>query len=64
MTFREIEKILESAGYVFIRSVGSHYQYRKLHCSCSIVIPNHGGKDISIDGLKDLEQKTGLSLRR
>ena len=64
MTFREINKILNSAGFVLTRTAGSHCQYRKVGCPCSIVVPNHGGKDISIGVLKDLEQKTGLSLRR
>ena len=64
MTFREINKILNSAGFVLIRTAGSHCQYRKVGCPFSIVVPNHSGKDISIGVLKDLEKKTGLSLRR
>ena len=64
MTFREIEKVLKESGYCLVRTCGSHYQYRKTGVSYNIVIPNHGSKDITIGVLKDLEKKTGLSLRR
>ena len=50
--------------YALVRITGSHYQYRKVGVPYTIVVPNHNGKDISIGVLKDLEKKTGLSLRR
>lgn len=64
MTFREIDKILKADDYVLVRITGSHYQYRKAGAPYTIVVPNHNGKDISIGVLKNLEKKTGLSLRR
>ncbi len=64
MTFREIEKILKTDGWYRIRSAGSHFQYRKVGCPYAVVVPNHNGKDISIGVIKNLEKKTGLSLRR
>ena len=64
MTFREIEKILKADKWVLIRVTGSHYQYRKVGVSNSVVVPNHNGKVLSIGVVKDLEKKTGLSLRR
>ena len=64
MTFREIDKILKADDYVLVRITGSHYQYRKAGVPYTSVVPNHNGKDISIGVLKNLEKKTGLSLRR
>lgn len=64
MTFREVDKVLKASGYQVVRICGSHYQYRKAGVPYPITVPNHNGKDISIGVLKDLEKKTGLSLRR
>jgi predicted RNA binding protein YcfA (HicA-like mRNA interferase family) len=64
MTFRNIEKILKADNWVLTRVCGSHYQYRKVGVPYPIVIPNHNGKDLTIGVIKDLEKKTGLTLRR
>ncbi len=64
MTFREIEKILKADNWVLIRVTGSHYQYRKAGSPNAVVIPNHNSHDLSIGVVKDIEKKTGLSLRR
>ena len=49
---------------VAIVSKSSHYQYRKVGNPNSVMVPNHNGHDLTIGVLKDLEKKTGLSLRR
>lgn len=64
MTFREVEKILKANKWVLIRVSGSHYQYCKAGACNTVVVPNHSGHDLTIGVLKDLEKKTGLSLRR
>ena len=64
MTFREIDKILKANDWKLIRVTGSHYQYRKVSYESSVVVPNHCGKALSIGVIKDVEKKTGLSLRR
>lgn len=64
MTFREIDKILKADQWVLLRITGSHYQYRKIGISDSIVIPNFNETPFSISFIKDLEKKTGLSLQR
>lgn len=64
MTFREVERILKSDEWKLIRVSGSHHQYRKAGSYNCITVPNHNGKDLTIGVLKDLEKKTGLSLRR
>ena len=60
MTFREIKKLLEADG----RVCGSHNQFRKAGNPYAVTVPNHGSRSISIGVIKDLEKKTGLSLRR
>ncbi|MBQ1994038.1 MAG: type II toxin-antitoxin system HicA family toxin [Lachnospiraceae bacterium] len=45
-------------------SKSSRYQYRKVGNPNSVTVPNHNGHDLTIGVLKDLEKKTGLSLRR
>lgn len=64
MTFREVEKILKADCWELIRISGSSRQYRKVGSPNSITLPNHNGKDLTIGILKNLEKKTGLSLRR
>lgn len=64
MTFREVEKILKADHWELIRVSGSHHQYRKAGNPNSITVPNHNGRNLTIGVLKDLEKKTGLSLRR
>ena len=61
MTFREIECILKANNWILIRITGSHY--RKAGIPNAVVVPNHNGKDITIGVIKDLEKKTGLTLR-
>lgn len=63
MTFREVKKILCANGWVLIRVNGSHYQFRKEGVKYTVMVPNHGSRDISIGVLKNLEKITGLSLR-
>lgn len=63
MAFKNVEKIITSNGWKLTRITGSHYQYQKAGCALSVVIPNHGGKDLSIGVIKNLEKITGLSLR-
>ena len=62
MTFREIKKLLEADGLV--RVCGSHNQFRKAGNPYAVTVPNHGSRSISIGVIKDLEKKTGLSIRR
>ena len=65
MTFREVEKILNANGWMLVRvSKSSHHQYRKVGNPNAVTVPNHNGHDLTIGVLKNLEKKTGLSLRR
>lgn len=64
MTFREVDRVLKSNGWILVRVSGSHFQYRKVGAPNAIVVPNHNGKDLSIGVIKDLKKKTGISLQR
>lgn len=64
MSFRKIEKKIMADGWVLVRVCGSHYQYSKAGCAESVVIPYHGGRDISIGVVLSIECATGLPLRR
>lgn len=64
MIFCKVERLLKADGWKLIRVTGSHYQYRKIGVANAVVIPNHNGHDLTIDVLKDLEKKTGLSFTR
>ena len=62
--FKTIEKKMVTNGWFLVRVNGSHYQYKHPVNPNTITIPSHGGKDLSMKILKNLEKVTGLSLRR
>lgn len=64
MNFKAVERLLAADGWQLVRICGSHYQYKKPCIPYTVVIPNHGSRDMSIGLLKNLEKITGLSLRR
>lgn len=61
MKFIEVEKILKKDGWVLVRSVGSHFHYKKEGVDFVATLVKHGSKDLSIGVLKNLEKGTGLS---
>lgn len=61
--FRTIERKVTADGWMLVRITGSHFQFKKEGVPQTVVIPNHGGRDVSIGILKHLEKITGLSLR-
>lgn len=63
-TFRNIEKKITKAGWVLIRINGSHYQYRHTNHPDPITIPDGKDKDLAAFVIENLENQTGLSLRR
>lgn len=63
MTFQKVRKILIQNGWKLVRTKGSHFQFKKQGVDFLATVPNHGGRDISIGVLKQLEKRTGLSLR-
>ena len=64
MTFREIETILMADNWVLISVIDSYHQYRKADAPNAIIVPDYDGRALSIGIIRDLEKKTGLSIRR
>lgn len=64
MNFTQIEKHFIENGWVLIRTIGSHYQYKKIGENTTAIIPDYGQKDLPLDIVKRLEKTTGLSLVR
>lgn len=64
MKFREVRKILIENGWKHVRTKGSHFQFKKEGINFSATVPNHGGRDLSIGVIKNIERGTGLSLRK
>lgn len=62
--FKKIEKKLVANGWILVRVNGSHYQFKHPDNPHTITVPNHNKKDLSIGVIKNLENVTGLSLRR
>ena len=62
--FKKIEKKLVANGWILVRVNGSHYQFKNPDNPHTITVPNHSSKDVSISVIKNLENVTGLSLRR
>lgn len=63
MTFKNVKKTLEKNDWVLVRTCGSHFQFKNAITNCTVTVPNHGAKDISIGVIKSLERATGLSFR-
>lgn len=63
MKFRKINKALITDGWSLVRVLGSNYRYHKFGMN-PITVPNYNEQDIPISVIKDIEKKTGLSLRR
>jgi predicted RNA binding protein YcfA (HicA-like mRNA interferase family) len=58
--FRDLEKMLRTAGFTFDHAVGSHYTYEH-PTKGKITVPFHGSNmEIAPGTLKDILKKAGL----
>ena len=60
MKARELVKLVEDEGWVFVRQKGSHMIFEKEDEPRPIVIPNHGSKDIKKPTLLSILKQAGL----
>lgn len=60
MKARELVKLVENAGWVFVRQKGSHMIFEKVGELRPVVIPNHGSKDLKKSTLLDILKQAGL----
>ena len=59
---REIIKILEGLGFIFLRQSGSHAIYEHPVTKIQVVIPVHGSKEISIGVFKRILRDLEISI--
>ncbi len=64
MNYRQVVQILKKAGYKKVSSNGSHVYFKKPGYAYKACVPNHGGKDLSLNVIKGLQRGTGLSFQR
>ena len=62
MKAREVVKLVESVGWVFVRQKGSHMIFEKEGERRPMVIPNHGSKDLKKPTLLAILKQAGLQL--
>lgn len=62
MQSREIIKFLEADGWIHIKTVGDHFQFRHPDKPGKVTVP-HPRKDIPIGTLASIERQSGLNLR-
>ena len=60
MRFREVDKILKDDGWVEIKQVGSHHQYKHPKKPGKVTVPEHRGKDINPTTVKSIFKQAGL----
>lgn len=61
MRFREVDKMLRADGWVEIKKVGSHHQYKHPIKPGKVTVPEHGGKDINPTVVKSILKQAGLA---
>lgn len=62
MRYRDVDRALKAAGFVLVRTNGSHCFYANAKTGKRTVVPNHGTKDIALGTLKKIEKATGITL--
>ncbi len=62
MNSREVIRRLESAGWEKVRTRGSHHQFKHANHAFLVTVP-HPKRDLPIGTLRDIERKSGVSLR-
>lgn len=63
MHSREIIRQLEADGWVHVKTVGDHFQFRHPDKPGKVTVP-HPQKDINIKTLSSIERQSGLKLRK
>ena len=61
MDSKEIIKILKQNGFIFRSQKGSHKKFVK--DDRTVIIPEHGKKDIPMGTLKNIEKQSGIKLK-
>lgn len=59
--YRDLSKVAEAAGFMWVRRVGSHNTFRN-ESGRIVVIPDHGSRDIVRPLVRKIIRDMGLSL--
>ncbi|MFG1484860.1 type II toxin-antitoxin system HicA family toxin [Halobacteriovorax sp. RZ-2] len=57
---KDIIRILKNNGFVQVSQRGSHKKFKK--GLVTVIIPDHGGKDLGFGLIKAIEKQTGVKL--
>ena len=60
MKSREVIRLLESNGWVWVRTKGSHHQYKQAGNPNLVTVPDHAGVDLKPGTLNSILKKAGL----
>ena len=60
MRFREVDKIIKADGWYEVGQKGSHHQYNHPTKPGRVTVPEHGGKDINPNIVKNIMKQAGL----
>ena len=60
MKVRDLVKLLESDGWYWARTKGSHHQYKHPTKPGVVTVPGHPGKDIAVGTLNNILKQAGL----
>ena len=63
MKVRDVIRLVESDGWVHVRTRGSHRQYKHEKKLGRVTIPGHLGDDIHLDTLKSILTQAGLRVK-
>lgn len=63
MKFKELERLLKSAGWALHSTRGSHFYYVHQNSSTKVTVPNHKG-DIPLGTVKAILKQAGLDMKK
>jgi predicted RNA binding protein YcfA (HicA-like mRNA interferase family) len=64
MKSREIIKAIHAAGWIEVRTTGSHRHFKHPTRPGLVTVPVHGGADLKIAVVKSIEKQSGVKLRQ
>ena len=60
MKVREIIRIIERAGWVLVRTRGSHRQYRHPHRKGLVTVPGNANADLALGTMRSILKQAGI----
>ncbi len=60
MKAKDLIKIVEAEGWVFVSQEGSHMKFKHIDSNRPLIIPNHGSKDLGKGLVSKILKQAGL----